>query len=42
MVAEVSETSLRQMDFFIEYERTKAIAEEMAIGFLNQALTSGL
>ncbi len=35
---EVSETSIRQVDFFIEYERTKAIAEEMALGFLQSGM----
>ncbi|MBE0663899.1 MAG: SDR family oxidoreductase [Bacteroidales bacterium] len=35
---EVSETSIRQIDFFIEYERTKAIAEEMALEFLKSGL----
>jgi len=35
---EVTETSIRQMDFFIEYERTKAIAEEMSLEFLQSGL----
>lgn len=35
---EVTEKSIRQMDFFIEYERTKAIAEEKALGFANNGM----
>lgn len=35
---EVSETSIRQIDFFIEYERTKAIAEVKALEFVHQGL----
>jgi nucleoside-diphosphate-sugar epimerase len=35
---DVTESSIRQMDFFIEYERTKAIAEEMSLKFLQSGL----
>lgn len=35
---EVSETSIRQIDFFIEYERTKAIAEVKALEFVHRGL----
>jgi farnesol dehydrogenase len=34
----VSETTTRQIDFFIEYERTKAIAEEKALGYINNGM----
>ena len=36
--SEVTETSIRQIDFFIEYERTKAIAEEMSLEFIQSGL----
>jgi nucleoside-diphosphate-sugar epimerase len=35
---EVTEISIRQIDFFIEYERTKAIAEEMSLEFIQSGL----
>lgn len=36
--SEVTETSIREIDFFIEYERTKAIAEEKALAFAQNGM----